>query len=214
MSERLAANCRKIAKAMQPPGDLARMQRVDLVVTGDGQLNLDRAAGRLRRENLGVHDAASVVTTPTSVSLSANLETQLDDTSGAIELNALDVGDTTSVSLETILVGVINTIFAAVNFGGPGSSELAMRSDAILAGSATLDFPSIAAGAWSAALTITVTGAAAGDAHALGPPASLDDDLIPRSIVTAANTVSVWLYNSSAGPLNPTSATWKARVIK
>lgn len=60
-----------------------------------------------------------------------------------------------------------------------------------------------------AATTFTLTGAAAGDVVLMVPPAALEDDLIPAgSVVTATDTVSVYLYNASAGPVDGASLTW------
>lgn len=79
--------------------------------------------------------------------------------------------------------------------------------------SAALDFPSVAA-AGQQELTITVTGAAVGDAVMLAPPATLTAGLVATARVSAANTVTVRLSNITAGALDPASATWGARVIK
>lgn len=80
-----------------------------------------------------------------------------------------------------------------------------------LAGSATLDFGSIAAGA-TAELTITVTGAPVGAAVHLGPPAGLESGLVAFGRVSATSTVTVRLYNSTGSPIDPASATWSAAV--
>ncbi|MFC6080923.1 hypothetical protein [Sphaerisporangium aureirubrum] len=83
----------------------------------------------------------------------------------------------------------------------------------VLKGTATLDFPSIAA-ATSAELTITVTGAAVGNAVALAPPATLTAGLVAFGRVTATNTVTVRLANVTASAIDPASATWGASVIQ
>lgn len=82
-----------------------------------------------------------------------------------------------------------------------------------LTGTATLNFPSIAAGAVET-LTITVTGAAPGDSVALGPPAAMDAGLIWSGYVSATNTVTVRLYNSTGSPIDPPSAAWRATVVR
>lgn len=79
--------------------------------------------------------------------------------------------------------------------------------------STSLDFPSVAA-AGQQELTITVTGAAVGDAVMLAAPASLTAGLIATARVSAANTVTVRLSNITAGAIDPASATWGVRVIK
>lgn len=87
-----------------------------------------------------------------------------------------------------------------------------------LPGSATLDFPSIAAQTATATssqtLTITVTGANAGDTVAVGPPSGINAGLTWCAWVSAANTVSIRLFNNTAAAIDPASATWTARVIR
>ena len=82
-----------------------------------------------------------------------------------------------------------------------------------LQGSATLDFGSIAAGA-VAILFITVAGAAAGDAVALGPPTGLTAGLMATGLVNSADTVTVRLHNTTGSAIDPASATWNATVFK
>jgi hypothetical protein len=83
----------------------------------------------------------------------------------------------------------------------------------ILSATATLDFPSIS-GNDTHTLTITVTGAVAGDSVFLGVPATLDAGLIFCASVTAADTVTVRLHNSSGSPVDPASGTFRATVIR
>ena len=83
----------------------------------------------------------------------------------------------------------------------------------ILSATATLDFPSIGSND-TETLTITVTGAVAGDSVFLGCPATLEAGLIFCASVTAADTVTVRLHNSSGGSVNPASGTFRATVIR
>ncbi len=83
-----------------------------------------------------------------------------------------------------------------------------------VSGSATLDFPAINAGACSADLTITVYGAAVGDAVAAGWPAGLEAGLMGMMRVSATDTVAVRLCNFSGGAVNPASGTYRAMVIR
>jgi hypothetical protein len=95
-----------------------------------------------------------------------------------------------------------------------GSGNLGWRQVAgCIDASATLDFPSIAAGG-TAELAITVTGATVGDPVHLGPPATLNNGLLPWARVSATNTVTVRIHNATSGAINPTGATWKVRVSK
>jgi hypothetical protein len=83
----------------------------------------------------------------------------------------------------------------------------------ILSATATLDFGSIGSNG-TETLTITVTGAVAGDSVFLGVPAGLDAGLIFCASVTAANTVTVRMHNSSGGSVDPASGTFRATVIR
>lgn len=83
-----------------------------------------------------------------------------------------------------------------------------------LTGTGTLNFGSIAAGA-NEILTITVTGSADGDVVMIGVPnGSMTAGLVFTAWVSAANTVSVQCYNSTAGALDPASGTFRASVIR
>ena len=79
--------------------------------------------------------------------------------------------------------------------------------------SASLNFPAVAA-AGQQELTITVPGAAVGDAVVLAPPAAPDAGLVWAGRVSAANTVTVRVVNVTAAPIDPAAATWGAQVIK
>lgn len=81
-----------------------------------------------------------------------------------------------------------------------------------LVGSGTVNPGLIAAGAVATA-TITVKGAKAGMTADAGPPATLEAGLLWSAFVTAADTVTVRLYNSTGGGITPASATWNARVM-
>lgn len=85
------------------------------------------------------------------------------------------------------------------------------RSD--LTATAALDFASINAAA-SADLTITVPGAAVGDAVSLGLPAAPTAGLMFNGFVSAANTVTVRATNITAAPVDAASATYRATVLK
>ncbi len=93
-----------------------------------------------------------------------------------------------------------------------GSSGTAVVS--ILSATATLDFGSIAAGA-SATLTITVTGALAGDASFLGiPSAAFVAGITYSWAVLSANTVTVRATNTTAAAIDPPSGIFRSTVIR
>jgi len=81
----------------------------------------------------------------------------------------------------------------------------------VLNGTATLDPASLAAAA-TATATITVTGAAVGDFVIVSPGVSLAG-LVMTAYVSAADTVTVVLYNPTAGAVDLASSTWKAKVL-
>lgn len=59
------------------------------------------------------------------------------------------------------------------------------------------------------ATIFTLTGARAGDMVLMIPPATLEDDLIPSgAIVTADDTVTVYLYNPTLGAVDGAALTW------
>jgi hypothetical protein len=81
-------------------------------------------------------------------------------------------------------------------------------------GSATLDFGNTSAQN-SADLTITVTGAAAGDVVSLGVPnASVNANTCFTAWVSATDTVTVRFNNYSSGAIDPASGTFKIKVFK
>ena len=84
-----------------------------------------------------------------------------------------------------------------------------------LQGSATIDFTSIAAGSYQDA-TITVTGAATTDkgCSVVVPNASVSGGLMFFWWISAADTVTIRCYNSTASPIDPTSGSFSATVIK
>jgi hypothetical protein len=84
-----------------------------------------------------------------------------------------------------------------------------------LSGSATLDFPNTNPGE-SSDLTLTVTGASDGDVVSLGVP---NGAVQPTSSyfawVSATDTVTIRFTNTAtAGATNPTSGTFKVKVLK
>jgi len=100
----------------------------------------------------------------------------------------------------------INSSGLTIGSGGSAISK-------VLTATATLDFGSIAAQS-SADLTITVTGAAAGEAVMMGLPATASAGVVFNAIVTSANTVTIRATNTTASAIDPASATYRATVIQ
>ena len=97
---------------------------------------------------------------------------------------------------------------AAVAYSAP---VFVVSAGSPVIGSATYDPPSIAAGG-VATTTVTATGAAVGDVSLAS--FSLDlAGLIITSYVSAANTVTVKLYNPTAGAIDLASGTLRVKVI-
>ena len=83
----------------------------------------------------------------------------------------------------------------------------------ILYGEADSDVANIGANS-DGEVEITVTGAAAGDPVIPVPPANMDDGLAVVAWVSAANTVTMRLINTTNAVINPPAATYGASVIK
>lgn len=83
-----------------------------------------------------------------------------------------------------------------------------------LVGSRTYDVPSINAGA-TATFTVTVTGCRANEGQTVqvGLPSAHNISLVPWAYVSADDVVTVVLYNSSASPIDASSATYTVRVM-
>lgn len=116
---------------------------------------------------------------------------------------------------------IVNTNAKRFTLHNAGDSLMSVRSDSViffkptnktLTNTATLDFPSTAAGI-AADLTITVTGAALGDAVALG---------VPNGSVTATSTFTAWVSATDTVTVrfiphateDPASGSFRASVIK
>lgn len=92
-----------------------------------------------------------------------------------------------------------------------GSAWKSMMAD-YLSGSTTWDPANLNDGAGETK-SLTVTGAALGDAVMVFPPYDLQD-FIYSGYVQAANTVEIRIQNESGGAVDLASGTWKVRVFK
>lgn len=102
-----------------------------------------------------------------------------------------------------------------VTAGAPGtwSSFGGFNVNAMITATATLDFPSIAAGA-TAELTMSVNFATVGDVVSANPSTTLESGLIWCAYISASNTVTIRIHNTTAGAIDPASRTWRATIIK
>lgn len=126
--------------------------------------------------------------------------------------DALDIG-TGTLSGTTASINFNN--FDVSSAGAVTAASLTVNSGTAVTGhvsaAAALDFPNLLVGTCSQ-LTITVTGAATGDTVNLGAPAAIESGLIWSGFVSASNTVTIRVCNSSGLSTNPASASWRADV--
>ena len=120
---------------------------------------------------------------------------------GAVHIDAQDISitDDLVVGDDATVTGDLVTGTARVG-GGTVIKK-------ITAGTAAVDPGSISATS-TEAVTVTVTGAAAGDIVVFQPPALNDDLVFSGANVTAANTVTLYIYNPTDGAIDDTEKTW------
>jgi hypothetical protein len=119
---------------------------------------------------------------------------------------------TSGTNLTTAEAGAIE--YDGSSFYGTPSGTSRYKIGMVLTGSATLDFANTSSQN-STDLTVTVTGAAAGDVVYLGADAgSVLTNSSFCAWVSSSNTVTVRFNNYSSGALDPASGTFKVTVIK
>ena len=121
--------------------------------------------------------------------------------------------ETGTVSLRTGYVARLSVTNTLCTVSVPISINGGTTLQKILSATATLDFPSISSND-THTLTMTVTGAVAGNSVFLGVPAALDANLIWCGSVTAADTVTIRLHNASGASIDPASGTYRATVFQ
>lgn len=94
-----------------------------------------------------------------------------------------------------------------------GNSSNRWHLSMVITASATLDFPSIAAGG-SQNLTITASGAVVNDGVILGLPSSWTAGIIYQAFVSAANTVTIRATNITGSAIDPVSASFFVMVVR
>jgi hypothetical protein len=216
-----ASRINDLAAALVPAHVVGRAQRIELAITDDGRPRLDRTAGTLEAGALPTMPSRQVGTEePTSVSTAINLGTFLLDLSDTVVERSLSVVDSPSIDLTLGFNGTNDELSADAVFGTTAGtvaegnhSHAYVPASRLLTATATLDFGSIAVQTCGE-LTIAVTGAAVGDAVALGPPPALEAGVAATGYVSAADVVTVRLCNASSGAIDPLSSTWRATVIR
>ena len=83
-----------------------------------------------------------------------------------------------------------------------------------IVGETTVNVGSISAGAIDT-FTMTATGALPDEGHTviLSPPSTIESGLVWCGFVSAADTVTVRVHNTTGSPINPASGAWGCRVI-
>lgn len=129
--------------------------------------------------------------------------------------NLTDIAIRNHKDLQNLQGGTTNEYYhlTSAHHSGLTGSNLTTLHKHWLSGSATLDFPSIAASSIET-LTITVTGATVGDTVFIGAPSGIETGLIWSAFVSASDTVTLRLFNTTVGAIDPVSATWKVKVIQ
>lgn len=118
-------------------------------------------------------------------------------------------------------IGMIFTVDAAkqgIAISSDGTQALVSLGSgtnfkSIVSAVATLDFGSIAANG-QAELTMSVTGAVAGDTVHLGRPSGLEAGLVVTGRVTATDTVTIRVSNLTGAAIDPASANYRATVFR
>ncbi len=89
----------------------------------------------------------------------------------------------------------------------PGSADAPIMR--VVSGTVTVDPPSIAATTRGTA-TATIAGVAVGDLVEVYPPTTLEAGLIYCGCaVTGANTVTIYLYNTTAAAIDGAALSWR-----
>lgn len=109
---------------------------------------------------------------------------------------------------------------SATHFSGPvvSSAGVQLGDGSVVSyikkAAVSVDLPSISAGAVSES-TVTVSGAAAGDAVIANPPANLAAGLaVVGAYVSAANTVKLRVLNSTGAPIDEAAANWVFVLVR
>ena len=93
----------------------------------------------------------------------------------------------------------VDNLFTTAAFAGATIKK-------IYVGTASVDPADASTGSETVTGTFTLTGAAAGDIVLVIPPATLEDDLIPKGAVCTADTVTIYLYANAA--VDGAALTW------
>jgi hypothetical protein len=101
----------------------------------------------------------------------------------------------------------------AVTLDGSAAAAAGVQLPFVLKNTQTLDPGSIAVDD-QLELSVTVSGAIVGDGVIVIPPVGLNTGLMAFAFVSATDTLKLRLLNSTAGAIDPASASWTFLIVK
>lgn len=175
----------------------------DLLTVVDVSATLNKS---ITRDNL-ITAVANNITGLTAALLGT--ETAPGDQFLVYDVSAAAMKDITRTELIAAVAANMDALVAATSIKVTSTGTAVTK---LLSATATLDFPNTLS-VTSSDLTVTVTGAAVGDAVFIGLPAAPTAGIIFQGFVSAVNTVTVRASNFTAGAINPASATYRVVVV-
>jgi hypothetical protein len=207
-----------IKKFTLPDND-AVLARTDAAQTFNGVQTFSSVIVGSINGNAATATTASGLNPSTTIT-SPNLITPLLGTATATSINkVLITGPVVSATLNLAEASTLATSGAnSITLTSTGPTNVTLPTSGILvsaiSASGIIDFTAVNAND-STTETIAVTGASDGDAVSLGVPSSLAGaGGIYTAWVSAPDTVTVKFSNTTAGLINPASATFKIKVLK